>query len=121
MMNVQNKVILVTGAGGGIGGELVAELLQRGAKVAAVDLRDEALQKLAGTLNNKNVSTHALNISDRQSVETLPQKVIEAHGAIDGIINCAGIIQPFVKVNDLDYESIERVMIVNFYGTLYIT
>lgn len=120
-MNVQNKVFLVTGAGGGIGGELVAELLQRGAKVAAVDLRDETLQKLAGTLHSEKLSTHPLNISDRQSVEALPQQVIEAHGTIDGIINCAGIIQPFVKVNDLDYESIERVMNVNFYGTLYMT
>jgi short-subunit dehydrogenase len=49
----------------------------------------------------------------------LPQAVIEAHGAVDGLINCAGIIQPFVKVNDLDYDAIERVMNVNFYGTLY--
>jgi short-subunit dehydrogenase len=47
--------------------------------------------------------------------------VIARHGAVDGLINNAGIIQPFVRVNDLEYEAIERVMNVNFYGTLYMT
>ncbi len=40
-------------------------------------------------------------------------------GHVDGIINNAGIIQPFIKVNELSYEVIERVMNINFYGTLY--
>jgi short-subunit dehydrogenase len=52
-------------------------------------------------------------------VAELPEKAISEHGAVDGIINNAGIIQPFVKVNDLDYAAIARVMNVNFYGTLY--
>ena len=122
-MNVANKVIVVTGAGGGIGGELVLALLNRGAKVAAVDMRDESLQKLksrAGDLA-KQLSMHACNITDKKSVAALPQEVIKAQGAVHGLINCAGIVQPFVKVNDLDYDAIERVMNVNFYGTLYMT
>ncbi len=122
-MNVQDKVFLVTGAGGGIGGELVLTLLARGAKVAAVDLKDESLQLLKEKVGDKanRLSTHALNISDREAVSNLPAQVIEAHGQIDGIINCAGIIQPFVKINDLDYDAIDRVMNVNFYGALYMT
>ena len=68
-----------------------------------------------------NVSTHVLNITDRAEVERLPELVIARHGAVDGLINNAGIIQPFVRVKDLDYEAIERVMNVNFYGTLYMT
>jgi short-subunit dehydrogenase len=52
-------------------------------------------------------------------VEALPKEVIAGQGQIDGIMNVAGIIQPFVKVNELDYDAIERVMNVNFYGTLY--
>lgn len=120
-MKVHNKVFLVTGAGGGIGGALVAELLARGAKVAAVDLKNESLQTLKEKVGDKHLSTHALNISDRSSVEELPDDVVKAHGHIDGIINCAGIVQPFVKINDLEYDVIERVMNVNFYGTLYMT
>jgi short-subunit dehydrogenase len=52
-------------------------------------------------------------------VEKLPEEIIAVHGCIDGIINNAGIIQKFHSVNDLDCEQIQRVMGVNFYGTLY--
>lgn len=122
-MKIQGKVFLITGAGGGIGAEIVLSLLSRGAKVAAIDLKDESLEKLKEKVGDKAVdlSTHVLNISDRDTVLQLPDAVVKAHGQIDGIINNAGIIQPFVKVNDLDYEAIERVMNVNFYGTLYMT
>jgi short-subunit dehydrogenase len=47
--------------------------------------------------------------------------VIKAHGAIDGVINNAGIIQRFVRVNDLDYKDIERVLNVNLYGVIHMT
>ena len=122
-MKVQGKVIVVTGAGGGIGGALVRSLLERGAHVAAVDLKQESLDALKMSIGEKadSLSVHALSISDRPTVEALPAQVIQAHGQVDGLINCAGIIQPFVGVNDLDYAAIERVMNVNFYGTLYMT
>lgn len=122
-MVVKDKIILVTGAGGGIGGALVEVLLSKGSKVVAVDLRQESLDSLKANLGDKSrdVSTFALDISDKPSVSALPEKVIASTGQIDGVINCAGIIQPFVKVNDLDYSAIDRVMNVNFYGTLYMT
>lgn len=121
-MKVHDKVIVVTGAGGGIGGEIVAELLNRGAKVAAVDLRADALTNLKDRLQaGDELSLQACDITDRLSVGQLPDKIISTHGHIDGLINCAGIIQPFVKVNEISYEAIERVMNVNFYGTLYMT
>lgn len=121
-MKVQDKVFVVTGAGGGIGGQIVSVLLARGAKVAAVDLKEEALQALKQSIGNTEaLSTHALNIADRAAVEQLPKAVIAVHGSVDGLVNCAGIVQPFVRVNDLDYDAIERVMNVNFYGTLYMT
>jgi short-subunit dehydrogenase len=122
-MKVRGKVFVVTGGGGGIGGALVLELLARGAKVAAVDLKEESLREIAKRAGSKSgsLSTHALNITGRERLLSLPDKVIEAHDSVDGLINCAGIIQPFVRVNDLDYDAIERVMNVNFYGTLYMT
>lgn len=106
-----------------MGREQVLLLLKKGARVAAVDLSEAALaetRKLAGE-NQSKLSTHLLNISDRQAVEALPEKILRAHGSIDGLINNAGIIQPFVRVNDLDYTAIDKVMQVNFYGLLYMT
>lgn len=122
-MRVRNKIVVVTGGGSGIGRELVLGLLSRGASVAAVDINQSALEetaRIAGDRKDK-LTTHIVNITDKASVETLPDQIISQHEVVDGLINNAGIIQPFVKLKDLDYEAIERVMNVNFYGTLYMT
>jgi short-subunit dehydrogenase len=67
------------------------------------------------------VSTHVLNIADREAVEALPGEVQARFGVVDGLIHCAGIIQPFVKLLHLDYAAIERVFGVNWSGTLYLS
>ena len=120
-MNIKDKTILVTGAGSGIGREIVLALLEKGAKVAAVDIHADTLQELKESFGEKGnlVTTHVVDISDKAAVERLPQEVIALQGNIDAIINDAGIIQPFVKINDLDYDTINRVMNINFFGALY--
>ena len=120
-MKVNNKVIVVTGGGSGMGRELVLLLLKKGAKVATCDINEAGMaetKSLAGDLGI-HLSTHILNIADREKVAAFPDEVIAAHGRVDGIINNAGIIQPFIDVKDLDYERIERIININFYGTLY--
>lgn len=120
-MKVKNKIIVITGGGNGMGREMVLNLLAKGAKVAAIDIREASLQEtaeLAGN-NKANLSIHVLDITDKAAVQNFPEQVIAKHGAVDGIINNAGIIQPFVRVNNLTDEAIEKVMHVNFYGTLY--
>jgi short-subunit dehydrogenase len=122
-MKVMNKVIVVTGAGSGMGRALVLALVSKGSRIAAVDLNENSLKEtveLAGQ-NRDKISSHVVNISDRQRVEALPDEVIQAHGVVDGLINNAGIIQPFVRLNDLPYEAIERVLNVNLYGVIYMT
>ncbi len=121
-MNPQGKVCVVTGGGSGLGRELVLGLLARGARVAAVDRDPKALEETARLAQaGERLSLHPLDITDLEAVSRLPQEVIQTHGAVDGLINNAGIIQPFVKVQDLDWAAIDRVMRVNFYGTLYMT
>jgi short-subunit dehydrogenase len=119
-MKVMNKVIVVTGAGGGIGSALVKNLLSKGATVAAVDLNEKALKDLIKTANaGDKLSIYPLNLTNLEEVEALPEKVIKTHGAVDGIINNAGIIHAFVPISELSYEKIKQVMDINFYGTLY--
>jgi len=120
-MKAQNKTLVVTGGGSGIGRELTLQLLAKGARVAAVDLNQATLQetaRLAGEGQDR-LSTHVLNITDQAAVAALPGQVIAQHGAVDGVINNAGIIQPFVRVNDLELAAIERVLQVNLYGPIY--
>lgn len=120
-MEIKNKVVVVTGAGSGMGRELTIQLVKKGAKVAMADINENGLKETAGLAGESNVSQQVLNIADRAAVEKFPAAVIKKHGAVDGIINNAGIIQPFVDVKDLDYEVIERILNINFYGTLYMT
>lgn len=120
-MKVNGKTIVVTGGGSGMGRELVLELAKRGARVAAVDINKEAVLETARLApeSKEKISTHVVNITEREAIEKLVDEVKEFHGTVDGIINNAGIIQPFIDVNDLGYDKIDQVMNVNFYGTLY--
>ena len=121
-MKIAGKVFFVTGAGGGIGGDLVAVLIERGAKVCAVDLRQEGLDELKNKVaDSQALTVHTLDITDQKAVAGFPKIVEKDHGQVDGVINCAGIIQPFVKINNLELSDIEKVMNVNFYGTVYVT
>ena len=119
-MKVAGKVVLVTGAGSGMGRELTLELVRRGAKVAAVDMREVTLSEtksLAEKLGGK-VATYVLDITDAKGVAELPGKIEADLGPTDAVINNAGIIQKFVKVNELSMEDAMRVMKVNFDGPL---
>lgn len=118
-MKIRNKVLLVSGGGNGMGREVVLEALRRGARVAAADIREDGLEATVALADaGDQLSTHNLDVTDRGATSALPASVIEAHGSIDALIHCAGIIQPFVRLNELDYEDIERVINVNLYGTI---
>ncbi len=115
-MLVSGKKFLVTGAGNGMGREVALELLKRGAKVLAVDINEEFLNEtrlLAGT-TAEGLTTVKLDITDRPAAQALA----DSNRDLDGLVNVAGIIQPFVKVNDLGFEAIDRVMNINFFGPL---
>ena len=121
-MKVADKVLVVTGAGSGIGREVALEALRRGARVAGCDINESSLSELeALAAAGGRLSTHALNVADRHAVAALPAVVSERLGPADGVVHCAGIIQPFVRLKDLDYETIERVFAVNWLGTLFMT
>ncbi len=118
-MDIQNKVFVVTGAGNGIAREVALRLLAAGASVAGVDLSEQGLLEtatLAGA--GERFSVHVVDITDRAAVEALPAAVAGIHGQVDGIVNIAGVIQKFVKVIDLPFSEIEKVMNVNFWGVM---
>jgi NAD(P)-dependent dehydrogenase (short-subunit alcohol dehydrogenase family) len=118
-MKVTEKVVAVTGGGNGIGQQVVLDLVRRGARVAAADIREDGLLETVEQSDAADrISTHVLDVRDVDAVKAWPAAVSAAHGAVDAVINVAGIIQPFVRLNDLDDETINRVFDVNFYGTL---
>lgn len=119
-MQIEGKVFAITGAGNGIAREVTLQLLGHGARVAALDINADGLddlRMLAGSTADQ-LSTHIVNVVDRDAALSLPAQIIAEHGQVDGLLNIAGIIQPFVKVNDLPFDAIYRVVDVNFYGVI---
>ena len=91
-MELGEKVFVVTGAGSGMGRQLTIELVRRGARVAAVDMRAATLDETKA-LTGSDVATFVLDVTDADAVAALPERVINALGAVDGLINNAGIVR----------------------------
>ncbi|MGB8359846.1 MAG: SDR family oxidoreductase [Acidimicrobiia bacterium] len=120
-MRFEGKVIVVTGGGSGMGRQVVLELLRRQARVAAVDIRQESLDETARLADvGDRLASYTVDVTDRGAVGALPESVLADMGVVDGLIHCAGIIQPFVRLNELDYDAIDRVINVNLYGTIHV-
>ncbi|BDB62146.1 MULTISPECIES: SDR family NAD(P)-dependent oxidoreductase [Rhodococcus] len=120
-MQIRDRVFVVTGGGNGIGRDVVLELLVRGARVAAVDLRAEALDgtRALAVAYDDRLTTHTVDVSDSAAVEALVGEVTAAHGQVDGVANVAGIIQKFVPFADLPYDEMNKVLDVNYWGVVH--
>lgn len=119
-MKAEGKNIVVTGGGNGVGRELVLQLLEKGATVFAADINLDALKETVEISGNSNrLFIYVVDISNQDAVNSFAKNVIVQHKKVDGIINNAGIIQPFIYLKELEMDRIDRVMNINFYGTLY--
>ena len=117
-MEIRKQNVIVTGAASGLGLELTKQLLNEGANVAAVDINSENLEKLKQELNNSNLKTYVVDMGNSDSIKKFREDYKQDYSDVDIIINNAGIIQPFVKVDSLDDDTINKVMNVNFFGPL---
>ena len=115
-MKINNQKIIVTGAASGVGKELTLQLLKKGAYVIGVDLNKEDLNKLKEEINSDRFDIYSLDVSDRKGIKEFKNWYKNKHNRLDILINNAGIIQPFKKVEELADETIDRVMKVNFFG-----
>ncbi|RLJ60050.1 3-oxoacyl-[acyl-carrier-protein] reductase [Litoreibacter meonggei] len=107
MFNLEGKSALVTGASGGIGGEIAKILHAQGATVGLSGTRVEPLEALAAELGER---AHVLpcNLSDFDAVDALPKQAVEAMGAVDILVNNAGITRDnlFMRMSDDEWQSV---------------
>ncbi|WP_428515882.1 3-oxoacyl-[acyl-carrier-protein] reductase [Roseovarius sp.] len=107
MFDLTGKTALVTGASGGIGGEIAKALHGAGATVGLSGTRVEPLEALAGELGER---AHVLpcNLSDPEAVDALPKQAAEAMGSVDILVNNAGITrdQIFMRMSDEEWQSV---------------
>ena len=117
-MEIKKQNVIVTGAASGLGLELTKQLLKEGANVAAVDINEENLKKLEQDLNTNHLKTYVVDMGNVESIKKFREDYKKDYSDVDIIINNAGIIQPFVKVGELDDNIINKTMNVNFFGPL---
>src|SRR5258708_3457305 len=107
MFDLTGKTALVTGATGGIGGEITRVLHAQGASVAVSGTRREALDALATELGSR-VHVLPCNLADKDDVETLVPRADAAMGQIDILVNNAAITRDniFVRLKDEDWDQV---------------
>ncbi|MBI1193225.1 MAG: SDR family NAD(P)-dependent oxidoreductase [Bacteroidetes bacterium] len=121
MKNFQSKVVVVTGAGSGIGQALAFALGKEGARLAINDRDTQALAETATRLQQNGVSmlSSAFDVSDKDAVFAFADQVFGHFGQVDVVVNNAGLGLGNYPFAEFDLEHFERIMQVNFYGVLY--
>ena len=107
MFDLTGKNALITGASGGIGGEIAKALHAAGATVAISGTRQGPLDELAAELGDR-VHVLTCNLSDADAVEALPKQAVAAMGSIDILVNNAGITRDnlFMRMSDDEWNSV---------------
>lgn len=112
-----HKVVVVTGAGSGIGRALAQALAARGARLALAEINPETLAETARSLPSPPL-TRVLDVADRAAVHAFAGEVEASLGPADLIINNAGVAL-VQTVADTSYEDLEWLMGINFWGVVH--
>lgn len=120
MNNIQNKVIIITGASSGLGEAMARHLAEKGAKVVLAARRAERLNALISEINAKGGNALAViaDVTKQEDVQNISNKAIEAFGRVDVLINNAGVMfmAPLAK---LHIDEWDKMIDVNVKGVLY--
>ena len=104
------KVAFVTGGSRGIGKGIVELFAEEGAKVAFIDLNEEALSQTTSELkeNGYEVYSKVANVTDAEQVENAVKEVYETFGSVDVLVNNAGVIRDnlLFKMTDSDWQTV---------------
>ena len=120
--DLKGRVVLISGAAGGLGAALCQRYAAAGARIAALDLDGKKLVTLAVTLRAKGADVLAVpgDITDPAACKSAVATTMAHFGALDGLINNAGISHRSL-LQDTDPDVIRRVMEVNFFGAANLT
>ncbi|KAA5834966.1 GolD/DthD family dehydrogenase [Saccharopolyspora hirsuta] len=114
-----DKVAVITGGASGIGGAIAAAYAVKGARVAILDLQEEAAQARAEEIGG-GARGFACDVSDATSVETAVSAVVAAFGRVDVLVNSAGVAL-LAPAEELGQQAWDRTMAVNLTGTFLVS
>lgn len=123
MKRFEDKVVIITGGGSGLGQATAVRLAKEGAKLSLVDLNEKGLEetkeKVLEVAPNAEVILITANVANDQEVEKYVNETVEAFGKIDGFFNNAGIEGKQNLTEDFGIDEFEKVINVNLNGVFY--
>ena len=127
LFSIAGKVAVITGAGGVLGGNIAQHFVQQGAKVVAIDIRQEQLDNRVAELKQYGNDVIGIigNVLDIASLEKVAEEVVAKWGKIDILLNIAGgnmpgaTLEPDQHFYDMDISCWEKVTNLNMNGTVY--
>jgi len=119
MKQFEGKVVVITGAGSGIGRALALNLAKRGARLALSDIDTEGLAETVRRAEavGADVKSDRLNVAERETVLAYADAVVAHFGKVNQIYNNAGIDHNG-DVEKTNFKDIERIMDVDFWGVV---
>jgi NADP-dependent 3-hydroxy acid dehydrogenase YdfG len=120
MKTLTDRVAAVTGAASGIGRALAVNLADNGCHLAISDVNEQGLRETANLVAHKKakVTTHIVDVADREQVYRYAEDVVNQHGRVNIIINNAGVAVGD-SIECVSYEDFEWVVGINFWGVVY--
>jgi NAD(P)-dependent dehydrogenase (short-subunit alcohol dehydrogenase family) len=114
---LRGKVAIVTGGANGIGRATVEVFVEEGARVVIADIDDDAGARVVAELGDVVAFQHT-DVSDAASVEQAVDFAVDHFGALQVMVNNAGIASSFRRLMDDDLRDFSRVMAVDLYGVM---
>lgn len=116
MIDMGNKVAIVTGGASGMGQIVARRLARQGAKVAIFDVNEQALADTAAEADN--ITAFRCDISNLADVEAKVAEVESSLGPVELLVHAAALM-PSHKLTDHTHEDMERLFRINYFGTTY--
>ncbi|NYJ15416.1 NAD(P)-dependent dehydrogenase (short-subunit alcohol dehydrogenase family) [Rhizobium leguminosarum] len=117
MKDYENKVVIITGAGSGMGRAMVEEFVSRGARVAAMDINLERAKETVDRLSDPSMAfALQVDVSDQDSAKRGVDAVIARWGRVDLLCNNAGILDGHATAHEVSLAEWNRVLAVNLTG-----
>lgn len=120
-MDFKGKVVIITGAAGGIGKAIASKLAKKQAKLVLVDLSEEAIQMVKEELQLSEANSLIVkaDVSKESDVKNYVDQTIEKFGRIDGFVNNAGVEGPAKNIEDITEKDFDFVYGINVKGVFF--
>lgn len=126
LFNLENKIVVITGGCGVLGGGIAKYLLENKATVILLHYKEEPLARAVNDFKklSNQIDGYLCNVVDEESLQMVAEKIMEKYGKIDVLINAAGgnkpgaTVAPDQSVFDVDISQFKEVIDLNLFGSI---